>query len=179
MAIVEPMAFRLFSFLEQVAVPDWIITFREWKAMGLDKNFQLQSMRGIMMGTPISWLVLNLYNRFCRDTARAASISNKHWREVVATQPIEVSFMIPYTIFCGDDCASSGVRPELDSFLEILICSGAEPSPGVNSISMEFATFTELFFIKEGNQFKLIPVPKLALLLNYLLLVSLGRKKYL
>jgi hypothetical protein len=159
-ATVEPMAYKTCCFLEQVAVPDWLITFREWRAMGLDKDFELQSVRGIMMGTPISWLVLNLYNKFCREVALTAFRLDISWRECVATRPILPS-NIPFTVFCGDDCATRGPEPELNIFVDILETSGAVPSPGVNSISTEFATFTELFFIAEGIDFKLIPVPKL------------------
>jgi hypothetical protein len=121
---------------------------------GLKDKPIVKQVRGILMGTPESWTILNLYLEFfdrlsektwelVQDSSRLES-----WSDPVIQMASDRLLPIKDTPGvckerCGDDEVKYGPKGPLQHFVKLLKLSGAVPSVGTNCISKTTCVFTE------------------------------------
>ncbi|APG77259.1 RNA-dependent RNA polymerase [Wenling narna-like virus 7] len=98
--------------------------------------------RGIMMGFPTTWTLLNLVNLFWSETAWSASGSLPFQDVALSAQPAAS----PRTIVCGDDLASVWPPKVADRYEEVAEACGAKFSVGKHYRSRDYILFTEEIF---------------------------------
>jgi hypothetical protein len=108
--------------------------------------------RGILMGTPESWGLLNLYNKFFTILAETVyenggipSGVTLMWQNPVLQESLRSlnRQSLCITKRCGDDQVIYGPPQVLTYYTDLITMSGAIPSPGTNAISEEYITFTQ------------------------------------
>jgi hypothetical protein len=109
----------------------------------------------MMMGTPESWGLLNLYNKFFslggevlwRHAPETQDVGKFVWWNPLIQKTFEIvaGCPQPYSVVkrCGDDQVMFGPKSALIYYTELIKLSGAIPSVGTHVISEKFITFTQ------------------------------------
>jgi hypothetical protein len=138
-------------------------------------------VRGVLMGNPESWGILNLYNKFFTRLGESVVEANpglstskrfSSWDipelELACNMTCNPRRMpIGITKRCGDDQVSYAPRRVLTSYMDLITLSGAILSPGTNCISKNFATFTQSVIKFSGSVASWIDIVRIISLVDW------------
>jgi hypothetical protein len=138
-----------------------------------DGTEELQ-LRGMLMGTPESWGILNLYEGFWLRLAETLFetfdspplLDSELDLTLITTDTPHVKRIYP-SIRCGDDQSTYGPEKLMKMFLRLLIRSGCLPSPGTNTISKSVVIFTESLASWQNTAWNWIDILRVVGLVNF------------
>jgi hypothetical protein len=107
--------------------------------------------RAILMGTPESWAILNLYNKYLLKIADAMATND--FNDLLSVDSLDHPIVLEslrrtrntddICVRCGDDFAGVLYAKTVHCYILLLKLTGAKPSPGTNTLSKQFCIFTE------------------------------------
>jgi hypothetical protein len=132
--------------------------------------------RGMMMGTPESWGILNLYNKFFTSLAEQLYLVAPlqvplSWRDPFVQEALTKVKFAPKSLAiskrCGDDQVIYGPDRVLDNYTRLISLSGAVPSPGTNAVSERYITFTQSLAQWVGGRVEWIDIVRIISLVDW------------